>query len=590
MAGSFVVLAVATLGFTYAYARASITDRSRTIAERDKLFAHTLAQSIDVYVAGARRSVERLALTIGRGEFGAEAINPHVADFLAARTEFFAISVANLDGQVIGGLAPDATDEDSRFLRGISIAERDYFREIIATRKPAVSNAIISKVLPRPTIAVAAPVFNEKKELIGVVAAGLRLDELYNLAEYALGSEFATPVVIDGAGNVLVHPHEAYVAAGRNLSGYEPGKRVLRGEDGFLPSFVDLDGKERSAAYAPITGLDWGVWVAQDAAQFSELRRKVFGAVLPWATLGLLGMFALFGALMQLVYAPIKQLAEDARLIVDRGDLGATVAVRSRTRLREVEAFAESFNGLLGAVRKMRDDLQGANAAKSRFLTVATHAFRTPISVASWTLDTMVGDITSFSAEQREQILQLLDADRRIQLGFANLFASLELQGGTARADLQKGDLDDVLRRAVARIRPLAASRDVSIVHQPDGVSDSVFDEKKLGLVFDVVLSNAVFYSAKGGTVHVSVRREGDDAEIIVQDSGIGITEAELRQLFQPFFRGERAAKKFTDGTGLGLHIAKAYVELHGGTIAISSAEAKGTIVTLRIPLRPHVS
>lgn len=590
LGGAFIVLFMAVGGFILAFVRASVADRSGTIAERDKLFAHTLARSVDVYVDGALRSVERLALTAGKGEFVRETLAPQIEDVLVTRPEFFVLMVVDLEGNTVAGYVPDAPDEASRRMQGVTIADRQYFRDVLATRKSVVSEAIFSKVLTRPTVAVAAPVFDEKKELIGVVAGGLRLDALYDLAEYALGSEFAVPVVVDGIGHVLVHPDADLVAAGRNIGGYEPAKRALKGEEGFLAAFLDVDGKERSAAYAPIPERGWGVWVAQDTAQFAALRNEVARAALPWGALALLGVFGLFGLLLRIGYGPMRRLAKDARELIERGDLDSEVSPKGPVRIREVEAFAESFNDLLGAVRKMRNDLELANAAKARFLTVTTHAFRTPVSVTAWTLEQMLDDIDAFGDAQREQVLQLVDADKRIQLGFENLFAALELQGGTAHADLQKLDLAKTLRQAVERMAGLARARQLDIAVEAEADMESAADEKKMSLVFDVLLANALFYNRKGGKVAIKARREGDTAVIVVEDTGIGIPRTEIEKIFVPFYRGEKAAKTFPDGAGLGLYIAKEYVALHGGEIRVESAEDEWTRVTLKFPTRPRVS
>ncbi|HJV32581.1 MAG TPA: sensor histidine kinase [Patescibacteria group bacterium] len=587
--GTAVVLTVAIGGFVLAYARTSVMEQSRTIAERDRLFAHTLARSIDVYVRGAQDSVERLARTVGRGTLDAETIAPQIEDVLSTRPEFFVLMVVDLEGRTISGYAPDAPDEASRRLSGITIGDRQYFKDVIATRKPVVSEAIVAKAYRRPTVAVAAPIFDEKKEVVGVVAAALRLDELYDLAEYALGSEFAVPVVVDRVGHVLVHPDVALVAAERNLGGFEPAKRALRGEEGFLASFQDVDGVERSAAYMPIPELGWGVWIAQDTSQFAELRNKVLRATVPWGLLCLLGILGLFAALLRIGYGPMQRLAKDAREIVESGDMEKKVASKGVLRIREVETFAESFNDLLGAVRKMRDDLELANAAKSRFLAVTTHAFRTPISVTSWTLDQMLADIGKQDDAQRELILQLVDADKRIQLGFENLFAALELQGGTAHVEREKEDLAKTLRGALERMAGLVEARDIIVEKEIDAAVEAAVDAKKVSLVFDVLLANAIFYNRKGGKMRVTLRRDGDEAVIVVEDTGIGMPRDEIERVWTPFYRGEKAAKKFTDGTGLGLYIAKAYVELHGGSTDLDSVEGEWTRVTVKLPLRPKI-
>jgi signal transduction histidine kinase len=108
-------------------------------------------------------------------------------------------------------------------------------------------------------------------------------------------------------------------------------------------------------------------------------------------------------------------------------------------------------------------------------------------------------------------------------------------------------------------------------------------DENLLRHILSNLLTNAIKYSQAGKSVSLTVNRLLGDAIFIVQDSGLGISEEDRRRIFTPFYRGKNVAT--IQGTGLGLVIVKHCVEQHGGTIAIESAAAVGTKVTVRLPL-----
>ena len=110
-------------------------------------------------------------------------------------------------------------------------------------------------------------------------------------------------------------------------------------------------------------------------------------------------------------------------------------------------------------------------------------------------------------------------------------------------------------------------------------------DEDRLSQLFDNLLSNALKYTPDGGRVEVTLRREAGAAHIQVRDTGIGISAAERSRIYDRFFRAKAATERSVPGAGLGLTIAKAIAEAHGGCIGIESEEGAGTTVSLQLPL-----
>jgi signal transduction histidine kinase len=114
-------------------------------------------------------------------------------------------------------------------------------------------------------------------------------------------------------------------------------------------------------------------------------------------------------------------------------------------------------------------------------------------------------------------------------------------------------------------------------------------DRDSISQVFDNLISNALKFTAAGGTVCVTVREEDGDAMIEVADTGIGIPETEQERLFQRFFRASSASQRHIAGVGLGLSIVRAIVEAHGGSIDFSSVHGAGTTFRVRLPLAAPV-
>jgi signal transduction histidine kinase len=122
-------------------------------------------------------------------------------------------------------------------------------------------------------------------------------------------------------------------------------------------------------------------------------------------------------------------------------------------------------------------------------------------------------------------------------------------------------------------------------VHIDAGVGRIVADEKRLGQIVYNLLSNAVAFSPEGSLVRLSARAEGDFVEIAVTDQGAGIPGTFVDSVFDRFAAMPRGASR--GGVGLGLSIVKSLVDLHGGTVVITSEEGRGTIARVRLPVRP---
>jgi signal transduction histidine kinase len=146
--------------------------------------------------------------------------------------------------------------------------------------------------------------------------------------------------------------------------------------------------------------------------------------------------------------------------------------------------------------------------------------------------------------------------------------------------------LDAIITAAVESARPVAESAGVSLNEVlPDAAAVVYGDPLRLGQAVDNLISNAVKFTPRGGTVTVALGLSGDSATITVSDTGIGIPAAELDQLFGRFFRASTATRNAVPGVGLGLTITKAIVNAHGGEMGVHSEEGVGTTFSLTLPL-----
>jgi two-component system sensor histidine kinase SenX3 len=144
----------------------------------------------------------------------------------------------------------------------------------------------------------------------------------------------------------------------------------------------------------------------------------------------------------------------------------------------------------------------------------------------------------------------------------------------------------DVVSGAIDRTGALAEARDmhIAVLDLPDGVA-VVGDRRQLISALGNLVENAVKYSEPGGQVQIRVRVEGEFAELMVADQGIGIPAADHDRIFERFYRVDKGRSRDTGGTGLGLAIVRHVVTNHGGDVLVSSAEGEGSTFVIRLPL-----
>lgn len=296
---------------------------------------------------------------------------------------------------------------------------------------------------------------------------------------------------------------------------------------------------------------------------------SIGGALIVLVLAAILSLLVVGGALR-----PLAVITAGAERLA-RGDYGHRLALRAGTD--EVGRLATAFDEMAAAIG-------AAFATQRRFVADASHELRTPLTALRGYTDVLLMGVGDDPAEA-ERILRAMQEDLgRMSRLVNDLLTLARLDGG---ASLQIGPvaLGDLLGAAAGE--GMAISREDHSIVVDASAGDLVVwgDRDRLRQVFSNVVGNACAYSPPGTAIHLRAEREGRWAVLTVQDNGPGITPADLARLGERFYRGDTARSRQTGGAGLGLAIARGIVEAHGGTLAISSALGRGTLVTMRLPL-----
>jgi PAS domain S-box-containing protein len=261
-------------------------------------------------------------------------------------------------------------------------------------------------------------------------------------------------------------------------------------------------------------------------------------------------------------------------------ELEAKVEERTMILKEALQRLEQSQEELSEALDKERQ----LNEIKSRFVSMASHEFRTPLSTVLSSASLLSKYTTTDDQLKRVRHIEKIKASVKHLNDLLEDFLSLgKLDEGKVGTIFLEFDLHDLLQDTIDEMKGLVKKdQDITYEHKGEVLIES--DKKLIKNVLINLLSNAIKFSDDGAIVEVTSEVMKDRAVISVRDQGIGISEEDREHLFSSFFRGKNAIN--IQGTGLGLHIVKRYLDLLGGEVELDSELGKGTRITFSIPVK----
>ncbi|GAA0466652.1 hypothetical protein Ade02nite_46400 [Paractinoplanes deccanensis] len=272
--------------------------------------------------------------------------------------------------------------------------------------------------------------------------------------------------------------------------------------------------------------------------------------------------------------------------------LTEVVAGEGRQGPAEIRAIADALDAAEARTEEMRraEELVSARlreieTVKSDFMSTVSHELRTPLTSISGYVELMRDAEPGQLSASQERMLEVIARNaRRLRDLIEDILTLSRIESGDFRTLRGPLDLAEVVLRGVAAVEPIAAKSSVRLQVDVQGPVPVRGDRAQLDRVLDNLLSNAVKFTPSEGVVTVTAERRGDNAVLVVADTGMGIPEADQEALFGRFFRAGNAIRQAVPGTGLGLAIVHTILGNHDGTIEVRSTENVGTTVTVTIP------
>lgn len=289
------------------------------------------------------------------------------------------------------------------------------------------------------------------------------------------------------------------------------------------------------------------------------------------------------GPVAQILRNRSSDLIED--LIIEQENAVDIAINRLRTNLILINLLILIIGGLISyyLARKTLDPIEDIHEAQRRFTTDASHELRTPISAMRIETEITMTDPKLTLASAKKQLnsnIEELDKLTNLSNSLLSLSRLEDISLKTSNVKIRK-----IIESATNRVRPLAVRKSISIktIKIPDISINAEFNTLTEAVV--TILDNAVKYSPDNSTVTIKCIVTKQRVNILITDKGLGIKTSDINRIFDRFYRADLSRdKNKEDGYGLGLSIAKASIDAHGGSIKVKSSPKKGSTFTISLP------
>jgi signal transduction histidine kinase len=333
----------------------------------------------------------------------------------------------------------------------------------------------------------------------------------------------------------------------------------------------------------------WGVAALHPSMRELSEPLRSGGPRLSTLRLGMLATALVTAPAVLVIQAALGSGIDAVPIAIGAGLLGGFVLLRLTSMIRALDALrvtegaaraeAETAQRLL---TEQNERLREADRLKDEFVALISHDLRTPLtSITGYVELALEEDLT----DDVRGFLQVVarNSDRLLRLVNDLLFVA-RLQAGDMMLEQEHLDLADIVRDGVEAMEPRAAAKDITLSCVVGAVPPVHADRGRVLQVLDNLVSNALKFTPEGGAVHISLEERDGNVRLEVSDSGMGISAADQRRLFERFFRAGNAVEQQVPGTGLGLYICRAIAEAHDGSISVRSELGRGSAFRFELP------
>lgn len=432
------------------------------------------------------------------------------------------------------------------------------------------------------------PLLDKNKKIIGAIAIVNKVLNKYleeTLHDIKIGKT-GYVYVMDSTGKIIVHPSDK----GQNASEYDFVKKIILTKNGTID--YTYNGVHKLAYYSYFEPWDWYIITT---ANYDDLKSSSTSILYITLLSGLL--IVILGGIAALIMTntlvkPINKLKSYME-VAGKGDLTVRSDINSKD---EIGVLSNSFNKMIAENKRLLEEVVQYDKLKTEFIANMSHELRTPLNIIFSTAQLF--SLYLDKGEGSNNIVKLNKYTNTIKQNcyrllrlVNNLIDITKIDSGFVELNLKNQNIVEITEEIVLSTAGYIQGISKTIIFDTDTEEKIMaFDEEKLERILLNLISNAAKFTREGDTIEVLMQDKDDHVIISVKDSGIGIPEDKLSQIFERFKQVDSSLSRRHEGSGIGLSLVKSLVKMHGGEISVKSTYQEGTefIITLPVKIVPN--
>lgn len=516
-----------------------------------------------------------------------EYLNTFANEYRGVYREFF---ILDLNGSIIF----------STLDRKGNAGNERYFREA-ANGNLYVSDVSLSENTRSSEIIITNPV-KTNGTVTGIMAARVSLENLYRIIENIDIGKSGEIFIVNKDGKIVFHKNRSMILL-RNIYDNHAVREVTYEKNG-IGEYVNYKGEKVLGSYYWLPLYRWGLIVEEGTDEAYSGVMALGKLMLSLSFFAIIGVVFLSVVISRRLTEPIKSLEIGALGLV-KGNF-KPIPVSSTNEIgRLTEIFNQTASELLFMRKKLEDRIELANKdleeknrrliqandelkkldeMKSEFISLVSHELKTPLSTIKVSAEYLESDDKADPSERKEMLRIIIrNIDRQTRM-INDILDLSKMEAGKMEFQFETVNLGETVGVVIENIGQLALKKNISLsLDIPESLPNVIADKEKLIIVLNNLAGNALKFTPDGGSIVISAKDLGDNIDVRMKDTGIGIEKEKLEKIFDKFYQVDSTSRRKIGGCGLGLSIASGIIRAHGTEIHVESEPGGGSTFSFRL-------
>ncbi len=428
------------------------------------------------------------------------------------------------------------------------------------------------------------PLLNKDKKVVGAI--GVWNATINDYLEKTLNNikigKTGYVYIMDSNGIGIVHPNEK----GKNISQYDFSKKIISNKNGSME--YTYEGVRKLAYFMYFKPWDWYIVTT---ANYDDLASSSKSILYTTLLSGLL-MILLAGVIAVLMANNLVKPINKLKTYMEKAGKGDLTVLSDINNKDEIGVLSDSFNNMIAENKHLIEQLVQYDKLKTEFIANMSHELKTPLNIIFSTAQLFsvyinkernsnnipkLNEYTNYIKQNCYRLLRLVN----------NIIDISKIDSKFMELNLKNQNIVQVVEEITLSTIPYVEEMSRTIIFDTD-IEEKImaFDEEKIERILLNLISNATKFTRPCDTIEVGVYDKGNHVIISIKDTGIGIPEDKLSQIFERFKQVDPILSRSHEGSGIGLAIVKSLVEMHGGIINVKSKYEEGTEFTISLPVK----